>query len=429
MLAFVTLAIAFSGDCPDCDRQTPDVEPPVVVLRVLTAQKATASGLISYEVILTNRSAAKALDVKVKLDLPEKTTLHASSMEPARQQNLLTWNIGDMPGQCQRKLEVTLKTTADGPVQACFRVAYEHGVCVTTTAACKPPGKAEEEKLPVPKTAGQLTVIKMAPAKQGMGVPIFYSITVTNSGRIPLRDVEVDDMLPPNASFVQNSADNNGQLQGPESKKLQWRLGMMQPGDTRTVTFKVRPNQEGTYLNVASAHAQDEDGQRVQSKDSTTTTIVSGMATIYMEVKDTNDPVLIGGDNKGLTTYTILVRNTGNAAATNIRVIGDVPPGMVVTHVGPSQTMDAPDFQVGMQRVNFASFNLLPRQERTFSIDVRAEKPNLYKFRATLTSDILDPAKPPLQEEETTTVVNEIPLGSQTKLIVPEVGELAKGAK
>lgn len=418
MLALVAWCLAYVQDCPDCHR-TPEVEPPVVALKVHTAQKAAESGLLVYDVVLTNRADAKAFDVKVKLELPDKTMLQKSSVEPVVQQNLLTWNVGTLPGNCQRSFQVTLKTTADGPVDACFRVSYEHGVCVTTTAACKP--KSTVETLPVPKVAGQLSVQKIGPAKQGMGTPILYSITVTNSGKIPLQNVELDDIFPPNAVYVPNSADNNGQLMGPESKKMQWRLGTMLPGETRTVSFKVRPTQVGTYLNVANARGLDPDGQRVISKDSTATTDVSGMATLYMEVKDSVDPLFVGQP----TMYTVLVRNTGTAPATNIRLQADVPPGMVVTRIGPVSEADASGYKAGEPRITFQSFTLEPRQEKVFTVEVRADRANLFRFRTTLTSDILDPNKPVMSEEETTNVVSERPPDSLTQE-KPATGTLTK---
>ncbi|MFO0815950.1 MAG: hypothetical protein U0796_22255 [Gemmatales bacterium] len=420
MLAFLTLALTLQADCPDCG-PVRDVDPPVVALRVLAPQKGNATGTLTYQVVLTNRATAKAFDVKVKLDLPDKTTLVSSSVNPDKQQNTLVWNIGTMPGECQRRFDVTLKTTSEGPIDACFRVSYEHGVCVTTTAACKPSGK-DEEKLPPPKVAGQLSVQKIAPARQGMGTPILYSITVTNTGRIPVQAVELEDLFPANAVYVQGSADNNGQLQGPESKKMQWRLGTMLPQETRTVTFKVRPMQVGTFLNVASAHGIDGDGQRVQSPDSTATTDVSGMATIYMEVKDTVDPLFLGGS----TMYTVLVRNTGTAPATSIRLLAEIPQGMSVSRIGPSQEADASGYRSGEQRVQFASFNLQPKAEKVFTIEVKAERAALFRFRTTLTADMLDPTKPPLMEEETTTVVNERPPDSQTRLDVKPLDQLAK---
>jgi uncharacterized repeat protein (TIGR01451 family) len=306
---------------------------------------------------------------------------------------------------------VILKTTTDGPVTACFRISYEHGVCVTTTSACKPPGK-EEEKLPPPKVTGSLSVQKLAPAMQGMGTPILYSITVTNTGRIPLQAVELSDLFPANAQYVQGSADQNGQLQGPESKKMLWRLGTLLPQETRTVTFKVRPTEVGTYVNVANAQGVDGDGQKVQSKDATATTTVSGMATIYLEVKDTVDPLFTGNN----TMYTLLVRNTGTAPATGIRLLAEIPQGMSVNRIGPAPDADASGFRPGDQRVQFAAFTLQPKEEKVFSIDVKTGREALYRFRASLTADMLDPAKSPLIEEETTTVVNEKPIDSQTKL-------------
>lgn len=418
MLALVVWCLAFVQDCPDCNR-APEVDPPVVALKVLTANKADASGLLVYDVVLTNRSAAKAFDVKVKLELPEKTALHKSSFEPAVQQNLLTWNIGTMPGNCQRSFQVTLKTTSDGPIEACFRVSYEHGVCVTTTASCKP--KDTVETLPKPKTAGQLTVQKIGPARQGMGIPILYSITVTNSGKSQLNNVELDDIFPPNAVYVPSSADNNGQLVGPESKKMQWRIGTMLPGDTRTVTFKVRPTQVGTYLNVANANGLDQDGQRVVSKDSTTTTDISGMATIYMEVKDSVDPLFVGQN----TSYSVLVRNTGTAAATNIKLMAEIPAGMTVTDIGPISEANSSNYKAGEPRINFQTFKLEAREEKVFIINVRGNRENLFRFRTNLTSDVLDPNKPIMSEEETTNVVAEKPVDSLTMEKAP-AGTLTK---
>ncbi|HQR08174.1 MAG TPA: hypothetical protein PLN21_15205 [Gemmatales bacterium] len=428
MLAMLSLVAALSaGDfCPDCDRNTPDVEPPVIAIKVLAPQKASDTGLIHYRVIATNRSSAKAFEVKVKLDLPAKTTLQSSKPDAEKQQGTLVWNIGTMPGNCQRIIDLALKSEVNGPLETCFRISYEHGVCVTTNSSCKPPTKpGVDESLPIPKAAGQLTVLKLAPARQGMGTPILYSITVTNSGKVPLREVELLDIFPANAVYVQNSADNNGQMQGPESKKMVWRLGTMLPAETRTVTFKVRPTQAGTFLNVANARGLDPDSQTVISKDSTSTTEVSGAATLYMEVKDTVDPLFTGGT----TMYSILVRNTGSAPATGIRVVADVPVGMTVTGITPPADADASGFRTGEQRINFAAFALQPGQEKTYQIRVKAEKAALFRFRSTLTADSLDPAKGPLVEEETTTVVNEKPPDSLTKLAVPTVGELAKWVK
>jgi uncharacterized repeat protein (TIGR01451 family) len=420
MLALVAWCLAFVQDCPDCHK-APDVEPPVVALRVLTGHKADANGLITYEVILQNRAAAKAFDVKVKLELPEKTALHKASVDPEVKDKLLTWNIGTMPGHCHRSFTVTLKTTADGPLEVCFRVSYEHGVCVTTTAACKP--KAADETLPAPKKPmGELTVQKIGPARQGMGTPILYSISVTNSGKTPLQSVELDDLLPANSIYVPGSADTGGQPIGPEGKKMQWKLGTMLPGESRTVSFKVRPTQTGTYVNVANARGLDPDNQTVQSKDTMTTTDISGMATLYMEVKDSVDPLFVGQP----TSYTVLIRNTGTATASNIRLQADIPAGLIVTRIGPTADADASGFKSGDPRINFPAFNLDAKQERTFQIEARSDRPNLYRFRTVLTADVLDPNKPAIIEEETTQVVAEKPPDAVSSLEKSPAGVLTK---
>jgi len=55
---------------------------------------------------------------------------------------------------------------------------------------------------------------------------------------------------------------------------------------------------------------------------------------------------------------------------------------------------------------------------------VQALRAGLFRFRSTLSSDVLDPAKPPLVEEETTTVVTEKPPDSQTQRGVEKRFEL-----
>jgi uncharacterized repeat protein (TIGR01451 family) len=396
---------------PDCVAGSANVEPPIVAMRVLTAGKSDGSGMIEYRLVLTNRSATTAFGVQVRTELPSGSAFAESRpVEPDRQQNMLTWLIGTMPGHSERVLLVKLRAKADGPVETCFRVAFEHGVCVTTQASCKPPSPRAEEQLPLPKMTWQLSVVKVAPARQGLGTPILYSLTVTNSGRLPIRDIELDDLFPANAAYVPGSASDNGQVVGTEGKKLVWKIPALLPQETHTFTFKVRPSIAGIYLNAAHARGIDPDGQTVLSKDATSTTEVSGAATIYMEVRDLVDPIFVND----ATQYRILVRNTGNAPATNIKVVIDVPDGLAITKIGPKPDADASGHKQGDQRINLPAFSLQPHTDKEFTVEVQAQRAGLFRFRSTLSSDSLDPAKPPLVEEETTTVVNEKPPDSQT---------------
>jgi uncharacterized repeat protein (TIGR01451 family) len=406
---------------PDCVAGTANVEPPVVAMRVMAPAKSDGSGLMEYRILLTNRSAATAFGVQVRTELPSGSAFAESRpVEPDRQQNLLTWLIGAMPGHSERTLLVKLRAKTDGPIETCFRVAFEHGVCVTTQASCKPPTPPAVEHLPLPKVTAQLSVIKTAPARQGLGTPILYSLTVSNSGRLPVRDIELEDLFPANAVYVPNSASDNGQIVGTEGKKLVWRIPALLPQETRTVTFKVRPSVAGIYLNAAHAKGIDPDGQSVLSKDATSTTDVSGAATIYMEVRDLVDPIFV----HDATQYRILVRNTGTAPASNIKVILDVPDGLAVTKIGPKPDADASGHKQGDQRINFPAFTLQPQTEKEFTVEVQAQRAGLFRFRSTLSSDALDPAKPPLVEEETTTVVTEKPPDSQTSRDVERRFEL-----
>ncbi len=424
----VWLAALTGGDgCvgPDCAVGSRDVDPPIVSMRVLAPAKSSETGLIRYRILLTNRSSAPAFSVQIKLQLPRDAGfVESRPVDPLVHKDLLTWDVGEMPGQSGRLLEVALKTKSDGPLEACFRVAFEHGVCVTTQASCKKPPSADE-KLPLPKPPAQLTVVKIAPAKQGLGTPILYSLTVTNPGPLPIKDVELEDLFPPNSSYVPSSASDGGQVSGPEGKKVVWKFPVLLPRESRTVTFKVKPNVIGNYLNVAHAKGIDPDGQSVTSKDATATTEVSGAATLYMEVRDLVDPLFVNDE----TEYRVFVKNIGSAAATNIRIVCDAPEGLSIVKLFPKLDADASGFRSGEQRVSFPAFQLQPGQEKEYRVQVRAQKAGLFRFRSTLTSEVLDSAKLALVEEETTTVVTERPVDSLTRAKHKVVEELASKRK
>jgi len=407
LLFALVSAVTATGWCSNCG-PTAEVEPPVVALKVLVPDNAHASGQVPYRVLVANRSGATAFGVQVRLDLPEGATLQESDPRPEQVRNSLIWSLGHMPARCEREIRVLLKTKAEGPIDACFRVAFEHGVCVTTQASCKKPeGSAPpEERLPPPRSSARLAVVKTGPAAQSMSTPVAYSINVVNEGEVTLREVEVEDLIPPGSTYLPGSADNNGQLAGPESKKVVWRLGTLLPRESRTLTFKVRATAAGTLLNIARGRAVDPEGRPVSSQDSAATTqITAGAAMLYMEVRDSRDPLFVSEE----TTYSILVRNPGTAPAPNIRLQADVPAGMVVRRISPADDSGAVAYRAGEPRVTFAAFTLQPGQERRFEITAQAVQPGVMRFRSTLTSEALDPAKGPIIDEETTTVVSEKP--------------------
>jgi uncharacterized repeat protein (TIGR01451 family) len=407
LLIILVSAVTALGGSPDGGPEA--VEPPVVALKVLAPEKAAPSGHVGYRVLVKNFSPTKAFGVQVRFDLPEGATFVESDPKPDQAQKTLIWSLGQLTGKAEREIKVLLQTKLEGPFDACFRVAFEHGVCVTTQGVCKPP-MPPEEKLPPPKATAKLSVVKTAPAAQGMGTPIAYSINVVNDGPVTLRGVEVEDLLPPRSTYVPGSADHNGQLVAAENKKLLWRLGTLLPRESRTVTFKVRANEVGTFLNVARARGLDPDGQPVTSQDSTATTQISGAATLYMEVRDSRDPLFVSEE----TSYSITIRNTGTAPAANIRVVADVPPGLTVKRMSPPDDPGATAFRPGEARIAFGAFTLQPGESKSFEVGVQVQQPGVWRFRTTLTSDVIDPAKGSLIEEETTSAENEKPPDSLT---------------
>src|SRR5262249_36521880 len=112
-----------------------------------------------------------------------------------------------------------------------------------------------------------------------------------------------------------------------------------------------------------------------------------------LNVDHNNDPVEVGGT----TTYTITVRNPGSTVATNIRVVGEVPPQLeLVRAAGKS------DHRKEGTKVTYDPVNLDAGAEARFEIEARAVRPGDVRVRVQLTADQLTGG--PVQQEESTTI-------------------------
>ncbi len=487
------MAVSLSGDqrghadsdCPlPCGSEVPEAPPPVVALRVLAPAQGGVGLELPYRILVENRSPAAAHHVIVHTTVPDNARYVRADPAPSTTDTVVQWRLGTLkPGE-RREMLLVLTPVGPGDVTACVRVAFEHGLCLTTKV-CQPPiaalrvqkrgpseaivgetvayqltvtntgdgpaanvyltdtlpdgisylptgqpklvypigylapgesrtvaydavikgsgrltnrvvatadgGLRDEQEWTVTVTEPRLGLTKTGPAQRYLNASIPYRLTVLNPGTGTARNVVLLDRLPPGTRFV-SASDNGRQVVAQFGNNVQWSLGDLPAGSSRSVDLRIQANAAGEIVNQAEATADRGLRATAQAK-----TEVLGVAALLLEVVDADDPVEVGADSR----YHIIVRNQGTLPATNVRIVATVPAELAVIRVqGPA------DHKKEGQKVAFDALTIPANSDAIFRIFVRAVKPGDVRFRAEMTADQL-PAGP-VREEESTNVYADV---------------------
>jgi uncharacterized repeat protein (TIGR01451 family) len=335
---------------------------PSLSLRKTGPTQAVLNDSLTYHLTVTNKGDAEATNVLLTDALP-------AGLEYAGGRKSLTWEVGTLvPGQSQ-SVEYQVVARALG------RLANK---AVVTAAE----GLREEIGTAVTVGEAKLSLAITGPKQRYLNAPASYQIMVSNPGTAPVHQVVIADPLPAQTALV--SASPGGRLL---DGQVQWTIGNLAPGDSRSVEVVLRALSVGRVCNRASASAD-----RGLGKEAEVCTDFVGVPALSLEVGDTIDPVGVGG----ATSYHITVRNPGTTPATGVQVVATVPPEMVVTHAA-----GAADHRKEGQKILYNAVTVRAGGEARYRIDVKAQKAGDVRFKVELTADQLT-AGPVLQEESTT---------------------------
>ncbi|MDD5715251.1 MAG: SdrD B-like domain-containing protein [Patescibacteria group bacterium] len=164
------------------------------------------------------------------------------------------------------------------------------------------------------------------------GQVVTYTVTISNSGNAAAKDVKLVDTLPAGLTF----ADKKGKTTGDTEKTWTWKT--LAAGDDVTVTYDaVIDSNTGAdvYDNLATVTAKNFDGS-VTAKASTEVRIpvVLGDETPELEITKTAKQTYVNPG--GTVTYTVTVKNVGDAPAMNAVLTDTLPAGFVFADTGKS---------------------------------------------------------------------------------------------
>lgn len=376
-----------TGDIQDCARVqfehgqcvTTRITRPAISVRKTGPSQAAVNSTLNYQVTVTNTGGTELAGVVLSDQLPQ-------GLNHVNGRRELTWDLGTLlPGQSR---VVDYQLTAASPGR--FRNK------ATVMAAGGVRDEVEHEVVIVEAKIG-LNITGLATGV--VNAAAAYQITVNNAGTLPLTNVMITDPVPAQMNYLSSSA--GGMLMRAQAPTVgpdlvQWAIGTLEPGASRTVDVVFRATAPGRHCQQARATSAE--GLTAQKE---LCTDFEGQAGLLLMVVDTVDPVAVGGQ----TSYKITIRNQGFVRATNVRIQAEVPAELTVTDAkGPS------NYHKEGQILTMDPISVEPNRDATYEVFVRGEKAGDLRFKVDMTADQLTSGKP-VHREESTTVFNELKNG------------------
>jgi uncharacterized repeat protein (TIGR01451 family) len=201
-----------------------------------------------------------------------------------------------------------------------------------------------------PAAAPQTTLRMSGPPQASVGVTASYRIDVTNSGGQPATGVVVSDPLPEGISYLQSNpaAERGVAAAANVSSSLQWTLGTLQPGETRSIQLDVRPDRAGAINHCASVHT----AEGLTGQDCVTTTVRAAAVELHLTGPD---KATVGQTAR----FTLEVKNNGDAPATGLRLRDRYDDGFTHSMGNPIEVELAPPLPAGQTLTKYITFTVV----------------------------------------------------------------------
>jgi uncharacterized repeat protein (TIGR01451 family) len=181
-----------------------------------------------------------------------------------------------------------------------------------------------------------LAITKTGAATVDANSNITWTITVSNTGNVAATNVKVTDTLPAGFTFVSSNPDGTGSPGTPpfcthSAGVVSCSLGTIAAAGSAQITITATaPNTCGPFTNTASG-TFGIGNTPISGSPATASGDVTGCAANVSIAKSGAATVNAGAN----ITWTITVSNTGNAAATNVKVTDTLPVGFTFVSSNP----------------------------------------------------------------------------------------------
>lgn len=211
-------------------RTTLEVTAPLV--KITGPETVRVGQKIPLQILLRNPGHREMANLLLKVSLPAGLQ-HVAGKE-------IEADLGAIAPGKTRTIEMEVTAVQAGKWTA--------DVVVQTATGEKTPASFQVQV----KEAPALVLKKTGAQRPRKGSEVEYRLEVINSSRTEVQDVVLRDVLPVGLGFV--SASERGVFD-PGARSVQWNLGTLGPGQSHTVTVRLRPLQTGEQVNQVAVQA------------------------------------------------------------------------------------------------------------------------------------------------------------------------------
>ena len=285
----------------------------IALTKAATPSVATAGGLLTYTLLVTNSGPSDAQNVVVTDTLPMGVSLVSTAPPAVAAGQLLTWTLGALPAGQSIVLTAVAQVSAALPTSSFIT---NTAVVTTTTPGDDPSNNMDDVTTPVNSQAEIALTKHSAVSITVPGAAVTFTLVVTNYGPSLAQNAIVTDTL--DVGLVYSTA-----VPTPSSvsgNTLVWSLGNLGAGQSIVITVVVRISPTVGYGQPLTNTAQvttDTPGDN-PSNNASQRPVLSVQPSLAIK------KTLVGQDTDPIApnhvTFTIRVTNTGPSAITPLRL-------------------------------------------------------------------------------------------------------------
>ena len=246
---------------------------------------------------------------------------------------------------------------------------YTNGTCTGTTSTTVTIAEKPAEK--ITNLSVQKIINNAAPI---VGSNVVFTILASNMGPNDATGVSLTDVLPIGYTFVSSTV-TTGVFSNANGL---WNIGNLASGTSATLTITAKVNAAGPYANTATIKGNEPDPELGNNTSTVTPAPIAGTVNLSIQKTTTNTSVNIGDTYD----YTIVVRNIGSLAATEVTATDVLPEG--ITYVSSSVTSGTASYAAATRTLTWNIGSLAVGTTTTLTLKVSADRAGAIKNTATV---------------------------------------------